>query len=145
MTDVFDYFHFDLVQNLLLPWLFVTLDWDWLIKLVEVLYDLQHLDELPSVGFVRHQESDMANIVLLVEDAVLILSQLVHQPFIVVWPGKFVSNTTEKGDRHARESLEVDHRRSFTVIQLEILRKPKVILSEVVADDELSIVVDASV
>ena len=60
-----------------------------------MLDDLQHLNELPPVGFIWHQEPDMADIVFLVEDAVLVFSQLVHQPLVIVWPSKLVSNPTE--------------------------------------------------
>jgi len=121
MGDILNDFHFDLAQNLLLPWHFIPLNWNWLIQLVEVLDDLQHLNELPPVGFVWHQEPDMADIVFFVVDAVLIFSQLVHQPLVIVWSSKLVSDPAEQGDRDAREHFEVDNRRSFTVIQLEIL------------------------
>ena len=87
----------------------------------------------------------MGKFIFLEVDAVLVHCEEVSEPAVVERGGKFIRPTAEQGHREPRESAKISRWGMFASICVEVLFKAKVVLLEAIAEDQLSVVVEASV
>mmetsp|Transcript_31291 Transcript_31291/g.41403 ORF Transcript_31291/g.41403 Transcript_31291/m.41403 type:complete len:228 (+) Transcript_31291:118-801(+) len=107
-------------------------------KRVVALYQRENLMQNRLVS--RHEEGQVAEIVLFVIDAVVVDDELVAEPHVVMRARQLVGLTAEKRDWHIRKSVQADLRRGFRAIELHISLCPVVKFLELPLDQDLSVV-----
>ena len=91
----------------------------------------------------RHEESQVAKVIFLEVDTVVVLDKLVAQPHVVMRTSKLVSLSAEKCDREISERVYGYFGRCILGVYYGILFYPVIVFLEPSGEDQLAVVITA--